>query len=254
MVTALVVGSSLLDEGHYSANVKPQLLDTSYNTHLNDEGIVVIDITSPEKPRYGFLWLGADMPRTQYPAKIPPLKVLDAKSYVTGYYNAAELVEHDVVSILQQFEDFPLINAATVNSLWRCSTFSDSPASANRSTTSVEDAVRSLSLRETTMSEVVKAMFEGDPSKLPNYAEAEQLSDFNTKVMAALTKEPSLLRSPSGFSLLLNAVKGTSELNLTPFEDISVAEVLRIVTVAASSGSKLSITLWLPENLIDNYR
>ncbi|KAK4496301.1 hypothetical protein PRZ48_012281 [Zasmidium cellare] len=234
--TALIIGSSYHEEGHYTANVKPQQLNTAWNTFPNDDGIVVFDITSPSKPRYGYIWLGAPMPHAQYASRLPLKTAMTAAKYINGYYNVAELAKKNVNGILTELRGFDLIDAALLNELWPNGNFKDmknSGPAADLSGLSLEDFG----------SAVVDRYLKGEAEELPTSDELKSYRECITNKFAA---EPSLLKDGRGLELFLRFAGTASEVDLTPFKDIEIDKILAIVKAASAPKTQKSLTIWLP--------
>ncbi|KAF2166840.1 hypothetical protein M409DRAFT_22895 [Zasmidium cellare ATCC 36951] len=233
--TALIVGSSYHEEGSYTANVLPHKLDVSWDTFPTDEGIVVFDITDPSTPRYGYLWLGGDISRAQYVSRLPLMTVMTAAKYSSGYYNVAELARNNVNGILAELRGFCLIDVAMLRDLWPNSKFRDT-----KKPSSPPD-LQVLSL-EDFGSAVIDGYLKAELAELPTTQELRKYRECIAKRFAA---DPLLLHDKRGWELFTHFVGGVNEVDLTPFVDIRMEQVMAIVKAASA---RKSLTLHLPSN------
>ena len=161
IATILIIGSSLHDEGHYSRNVTPQILNTEYYGLQNDDSIIIFDIADLERPRYAFVWLGLWVSRAEYEGKLPKMTVLDAKGYIASYYNAAEVPQYDVAWLLKEFEGVVVIRAAALNEQWTTTKFKDGTTSTMSTTAHMEVNMARVSVKSENMSEIVNVALPG---------------------------------------------------------------------------------------------
>jgi len=104
-----------------------------------------------------------------------------------------------------------------------------------------------LSLKEKSTAKVIDSVLHNDPSDLSWVSEAEQLPGFAAAVKAKMLANPALVEAPSGKELLSRALEGNSFIDLTPFEDITVANVVEIVNGIVKQKPSNAITLVLPD-------
>jgi len=73
-------------------------------------------------------------------------------------------------------------------------------------------------------------------------AEAELLSDFFPTVKARIYSEPTLLASPVAKALLLKAIEHEQEVDLSPFQDLSMDDILSITSRLSKEIKSLSLS------------
>jgi hypothetical protein len=98
------------------------------------------------------------------------------------------------------------------------------------------------SLRESTLARLVDESLQSADPDLSWTAEAELLSDFFPAVKARIYSEPTLLASPVAKALLLKAIEHEQEVNLSPFQNLSMDDILSITSRLSKEIKSLSLS------------
>lgn len=98
------------------------------------------------------------------------------------------------------------------------------------------------SLRESTLARLVDESLQSTDPDLSWTAEAELLSDFFPAVKARIYSEPTLLASPVAKALLLKAIEHEQEVNLSPFQNLSMDDILSITSRLSKEIKSLSLS------------
>ena len=269
ITTCLAIGASVHEENDYSHCMEVAPLGASYNVFENDDGISIYDISDPSNSRYAFMFLFDDYERNEgdesdeddereyYVANT----VLDARAYLNTYYTANEQAEYDAVKLVAEFDSISVIDAAALESAWPGNSFTTRPINDDEGAASVPGTgaasistaisaplhPAALSLRNTTMSNVISKACESATEDLEWIAEAEQLPDFAATIMSEFSQEPRLLCTPAGMKLLGCALKGSTDVDLTPFPDIKASEIATLLNSTAAGKTEATVRLSLPD-------
>jgi len=98
------------------------------------------------------------------------------------------------------------------------------------------------SLRESTLARLVEESLQSADPDLSWTAEAELLSDFFPAVKARIYSEPTLLASPVAKALFLKAIEHEQEVDLSPFQDLSMDDILSITSRLSKEIKSLSLS------------
>jgi len=132
IATCLVLGTSFDVAKGYQARVHPLDHNMKIDGGDNNDGITVLDITTPQETRYCFANLGDGYERSEKTRDwdesdgddedrnvIHGRKPLLASSYLLGYYSEEEIqAEKALRASIQELEAYPLIDDATLRDLW----------------------------------------------------------------------------------------------------------------------------------------
>jgi hypothetical protein len=97
------------------------------------------------------------------------------------------------------------------------------------------------SLRGSALARLVDESLQNADLDLSWTAEAELLSDFFPAVKARIYSEPTLLASPVAKALLLKAIEHEQEVDLSPFQNLSVDDILSITSRLSKETKSLSL-------------
>ena len=119
-----------------------------------------------------------------------------------------------------------------------------SPEASRKLTPSdISRTVRPLpSLRESTLARLVDVSLQNADPDLSWTAEAELLPDFFPAVKARIYSEPTLLASPVAKALFLKAIEHEQEVDLSPFQGLSMDEILSITSRLSKETRSLSLS------------
>jgi hypothetical protein len=107
----------------------------------------------------------------------------------------------------------------------------------------ISRTIRSVpSLRESTLARLVDESLQSPDPDLSWIAEAELLSDFFPAVKARIYNEPTLLASPVAKVLLLKAIEHEQEVDLSPFQNLSMDDILSITSRLSKETKSLSLS------------
>jgi hypothetical protein len=98
------------------------------------------------------------------------------------------------------------------------------------------------SLRESTLARLVDESLQSADPDLSWTTEAELLSDFFPAVKAKIYSEPTLLASPVAKALLLKAIEHEQEVDLSPFQNLSMDDILSITSRLSKENKSLSLS------------
>jgi hypothetical protein len=98
------------------------------------------------------------------------------------------------------------------------------------------------SLRELTLARLVDESLQNADLDLSWTAEAELLSDFFPAIKARIYSEPTLLASPVAKALLIKAIEHEQEVDLSPFQNLSMDDILSITSRLSKETKSLSLS------------
>lgn len=149
---------------------------------------------------------------------MPFFRAMDAATYIRGYYDEEDLEKEkiNVKDLLEEINRFAVINADWLNELWPNCEFRDIPL--------------------------------GIESLLPDLSNLTLDNSFYKYDMSKFIQDPSLLSTDEGWELFMKLAVYSSEIDLTPFQNLEVDKILTIIEVAVSGRPEKKLTFWLPNH------
>lgn len=251
--TCLLIGASLHEEYNYSSKVQLLPMEVSYSGWQNDDGISIYDITDPVNPRYGFVFLeeryeaGADEDEDgmiDNQGLLPAKAIIDAPTYLGGYYARDDLKGLDVDELLAAFDDYSLITVAALESLWPGAGWS---TTVQDGSIAPETAGTRSTLKDNALARTVDEAFNSTTEDLDWLSDAERLPDFLPAILLKLQAAPDLIHTPPGVPLLVRALSGRSDIDLSMYSDLTPLQGATIVKTIGDVSNGEPISLSMPD-------
>ncbi|KAF2001563.1 hypothetical protein P154DRAFT_619238 [Amniculicola lignicola CBS 123094] len=253
ITTALMLGTALDLDNEQVSSVLAEPWNMPFDGGDNNDGITVLDITTPETIRYSFArfnFLPDDSENSDEDVNFSEdgdaddisnfsarqnlnMVPLTGEEYLSKYCTPDKHTE-DMLSVIKELHQVPLIGMEDLRSAWPegkwvSRTKRGLPDVSNN--TSVPTSSGKGSLAKLAMEKTIERLLDdGDDLE----ADVEQLPSFLPSLRAYLYEKPDVVgKSKFGFKLLQKALSNTKELDLHPFPDLTGEQIVELASTAS---------------------
>ena len=263
IATCLLVGSSFDAVKGYQEHVR--LLDhvMSIEPGNNNSGWTILDITTPQEPRYCFVNIndaeenreiddeGTESDRSEIgedastrltiPSVIPVL----ASSYLRRYYSRKDLrAQPELRGLIQELEAHPLIDGNSLKNLWENHDVARDDGENSPSSTAPSAIPKSLS--DIAVDKVIEYIVEQRSILLDQFSEVLTSPIVRTTLRDKLFAEAEnkrLKASPAAIELVSKVLSNEGHVDLAPFHDFSSTDLCSVIAKLHEYGNLISLNL-----------
>ena len=242
IATCLVLGASYDPTTGEASKVHALDFNTAVGVMDNNDGVTVVDITEPSKPRYCFLALHGG--ETQAKRMVP----LRAMEYLSAYQRFDKHPE----GLVKSFELYELIKISSLNDAWPRDDWRSSSraqcggldlSKLDIGSNSVVKENQQPSLRRLSLQKTIEDCLQSSDVG-PYLSELQLLPDFLTTLLSCLRSRPKEIdEAPCGMQLLSMVLQNKSEVDLSPFTTLTDTAVLQLVSDAQLQQTMKSLDL-----------
>ncbi|KAF7188659.1 hypothetical protein HII31_09911 [Pseudocercospora fuligena] len=192
------------------------------STMYNDDGLSIIDISEPGKPRYGFMFPGENV-------------LLDSGGYLAKYGISGANTELE--------KGYGNVALSAIRSTWPGRNFKSKLHRIRPEVGDPNPDLSKLSLKDRSLSKLLDVAFDSDD--LDWTKEAELIAEFQPALMDRFHSNVSLANSKMGPDLLGRAFKDQTRVDLSFFQ-MSLAEIQRVLDIAWADSDNKGRSLIMP--------
>jgi hypothetical protein len=203
----------------------------------NNDGVTILDISQPPSVRYCFVIFldydrydeldGSEIEETPHKRMVP----LRGAEYLSIYYKE-ENWDADMKEIAGSLDKFSLIPASSLNEVWPRPEWESRAErglqpGAEDEQTGIATGLAHLTLASMAMEKSIERILD-EEDELLEYV--EELPIFQPSLKDYLYKHPSVVTSRRfGFKMLQKALQGCTVLDVHPFADLSIDQVVQLI-------------------------
>ncbi|KAI9766204.1 MAG: hypothetical protein M1835_007231, partial [Candelina submexicana] len=227
VLTCLILGASFDPDQGYEHGVSIEPFNMSYDAGDNNNGITIVDITQLDNVRYCFVdFYGMESER-----EVPLNTPLSARTYLEAYYGS-EKWSNEYNEKLEGLQSFGLINVGALHETWPAGEWSGiSNVEQDHSTNLEVSRLSARSLADTSLDILIdNALGAQHVDDLSWMQEAELVREFIPALRSRLYQRPTIAGSAVVTRLLGRVLHGVSQVDLSPFIQLSSNDMFTIIT------------------------